>query len=43
MIATLAILQVRDNEGLNLGRDHGNVKGGRPDLLQTYSHQDVVG
>lgn len=43
MIVTLAILQVRGNEGLNLGRYHGNVKAGRPDLLQTYSHWDVVG
>lgn len=37
VIATL--LQLRDSEGLNLGSDHGNIKGGRPELSQRYSHQ----
>lgn len=32
VIATLAILQVRDSEGLDLGSDHGNIKGGWPEL-----------
>lgn len=43
MIATIAVLQVRDNEGLNLDSDLGNKEGGRPELLQRYNHQDVAG
>lgn len=31
--ATFAILQARDNKGLDLGSDHADMEGGRPELL----------
>lgn len=43
VIATFAMLQVRDNEGLNLDSDLGNIEGGKPGLSQRNSHQNAFG